>query len=840
MPKAKKKTAPEAAQPASETAKPAKRTRAAKGETAPKAPRAGKKNAKAAQPPAEGSAPRIQEKPPQEDAGKKRLFALDIGTRSVIGIVAELGAGGMMRILATKRLEHKTRAMLDGQIHDVPQVADAIQRVRRELEEAIGAPITEAAVAAAGRALYTMTATSEMAVDGIVTQEQQRGLDFAGVQAAQAKLATSHAVGDPMRYYCVGYSIIRYTLDDVPLKMLVGQKGRRAKAEVIATFLPRQVIDSMQSALHAVDLNMTALTLEPIAAINALIPATMRHLNLVLVDIGAGTSDIAITKNGSVIAYGMVPQAGDEITEAISSKFLLDFNAAEEVKRKVARGKGSTFYDILGRKYDLRASEILEPILPNIRRLAEAIAKQILTLNGDEPPLAVMLAGGGALTPKLAAFVAEALSLDGGHVAIRSPESVEDIEEIPQELQQPDAVTPLGILKIASINTLHFLSVYVNDAEYSLFHFRELTVSDALLGAGLELRKLNGRPGLGLMVTVDGKKRLFPGTMGTFAKLAIDGEEVSLDTPICADCHISVTPGEDGTMPEIRLRDVVPAGKSYEVEINGKPHEIPTRVMVNGKPLADDQLLSDGDVVESGALRTVGEALKLSGYPPTGHKIRYRLNDQDAHWSCSPEILLNDEPATISQTVKDGDSIEYNETPPPKIGEVVEGFQPESNIRITYAKEQYTIPTASLVLEVNGRPAGPNTILEDGCDIHCSASERHTPTVSEALLAVEFQPPAASSRVSFQILLNDQPVDFTDPVRNGDTLDVVLTPLDPLRAKKDAASTGEPVDAPDDASSKKNTIDSIISSISRTGEQAQDETRKPQRKLTIADFIRPD
>ncbi|MBQ7493001.1 MAG: cell division protein, partial [Selenomonadaceae bacterium] len=56
--------------------------------------------------------------------GKEKIFALDIGTRSVIGIVAEQDDDGQMKIIATHRLEHTSRAMLDGQIHDVPQVAE--------------------------------------------------------------------------------------------------------------------------------------------------------------------------------------------------------------------------------------------------------------------------------------------------------------------------------------------------------------------------------------------------------------------------------------------------------------------------------------------------------------------------------------------------------------------------------------------------------------------------------------------------------------------------------------------------------------------------------------------
>ena len=741
------------------------------------------KKAKAVEPPVEELSPEVVEAinviktpPPKAVKQHERIFALDIGTRSVIGIVAEEGDDENLHVIATDRLEHKTRAMLDGQIHDVPQVAAIVEKVKNSLIEKTG-PIKTAAVAAAGRALYTMTAEAEMEVNGLITAEQQRNLDFAGVQAAQAALAESHTVDDPSRYYCVGYSTIRYVLDDIQLKMLIGQRGKKAKAVVIATFLPRQVIDSMQSALHATNLEMRALTLEPIAAINVLIPPTMRHLNLVLVDIGAGTSDVAITKNGSVIAYGMVPLAGDEVTEAISQRFLLDFNIAERIKRQASSGEDVKFTDILGTEYTLTAKEILEPVMPNIENLANAIAKQIFELNGDTPQ-AVMLVGGGSQTPGLAKFVADALGMPENRVAVRKPDMVDGIVDIPEELHYPDAVTPLGILKIASLNTLHFLSVYVNDEEYSLFNFRELTVSDALLNAGINMRKYNGHPGLGLMVNIGTEKKFFPGTLGTFAKIMLGEEEASLDTVIRDGSRITVIPGENGTTPTVRLGDLVTAGQEYTIYINGREKHIRQRVTINGKEAEADQLLADGDVIESREFKSLGEALLAAGYPPTGRKIHYKLNGKETTYSCTPEILLNDAPASISMPIHEGDHVEYIADEDPKLGDILNIKNTDTSVMIYYEDKEFAIPSANVELMVNGRTASPGTIIDDGCEVTYHTSERLTTTVSDALLAVNFQPPAATSRVNFTILVNGQPVDFTDPVKNGDTLEVKLTSRD--------------------------------------------------------------
>lgn len=740
-------------------------------------------------------------------AAKERhnlLFALDIGTRSVIGIVAAEEADGRLTILDTQREEHKTRAMLDGQIHDVPQVAAVIRDVKEALEKATG-PLRHVAVAAAGRALYTMTAEAEMEFGGLITSEQERLLDFAGVQAAQAKLASSDAVDDPTRYYCVGYSTVKYLLDDTQLKTLVGQRGRIAKATVIATFLPRQVIDSMSSALNATGLEMQAITLEPIAAINVLIPPTMRHLNLVLVDIGAGTSDVAITRDGSVIAYGMVPLAGDEITEAISQHFLLDFNVAEQVKREAAEGRDVSFDDILGSHYDLSAAEIIDPIMDNVRKLAEAIAHQIVELN-DTDPQAVLLVGGGALTPNLAKSVADALKLPPGRVAVRHPEGVEGIDDLPPLLRLPDTVTPLGILKIASLNTLHFLTVYVNEEEYHLFNFRHLTISDALLNAGIQLKKFNGKTGLGIQLMINGQSQFFPGTMGTMATLTLDGEPATLDQPIHNGCHIHIEPGKDGAAPALMLKDIADVPADYTLSVNGEQKHLAPEFLINNQPARPDAPLKDGDVITTKTTRTVGEAIAASGFSPTGRRISFTLNGTRSQYTAKPVILVNDQPGTLSQTVQDGDRIEYRLDNEPKLGDILNIDDLSAHLTILYNGAETKIPSAVVSLEVNDRPATVNTIIAEGSRVKYTRSEARATLVSTALASVGFVPPPATSRVTVDILVNGQPAQFTDPIKNGDALDIKIVPI----------ATSPPVFAATTPPAKNSGIESPISSRPNT------------------------
>ena len=126
---------------------------------------------------------------------------------------------------------------------------------------------------------------------------------------------------------------------------------------------------------------MVSLTLEPIAAMHVVVPPTMRMLNLALVDVGAGTSDIAISAQGTIKAYGMVSFAGDEITEGIANHFLFDLSTAEEIKQTLKPDRAVECSDVFGNSLTLSYEDILEVIHPLAKELAQKIADEIIHLN---------------------------------------------------------------------------------------------------------------------------------------------------------------------------------------------------------------------------------------------------------------------------------------------------------------------------------------------------------------------------------------------------------------------------------------------------------------------------
>ncbi len=709
------------------------------------------------------------------------LLTLDIGTRKVAGLVTAPGPRGL-KIIAAEVMEHATRAMHDGQIHDVAAVAEAVTRVVGRLEKRTGEPLREVAVAAAGRALRTVRGRAERQLSGLtqLTADEVFSLELEAVQAAQGALSEVLREGErPQDYHYVGHSVTRSLLDGFSLANLVGQRGTVAEVEVIATFLPRGVIDSLQSVLETCGLEMIALTLEPIAALSVAVPDSMRHLNLALVDIGAGTSDIALTARGAVLAYDMVPIAGDEITEALSETFLLDFNVGEAVKRKTGTSDVLRFTDILGQTLVKERHELVEAMQPAARRLAGQIARRILALNGGEPPQAVLLVGGGSLTPGLPEYVAAELGLPAQRVAVRGRDAIRGVEGARSLLKGPDAITPIGIAVAArDHSTLGFSYVYVNGGGVRLFRPGRLTVADALLAAGISIRELQGTVGKGLTITVNGELRMVPGTFGRPARILLNGEPAGLDTPVQHHDRIDVEPGTPGEPGRATVAEVAPeAVCQLTVVLNGTQHTLSPLVTVNGEPGEPDRELADNDVVVVRPLRTVEDALTALGYADlsTAEVIRYTLNGKPGSVLWPRYVLAINgapaEPDALEAPVQSGDRFEIRDNPPLTAGELVERLGAGAEVRVRLNGEVYAVPAGSLRVVRNGVLAGPADALREGDEIVITTSEE-PPIFANLLVAagVTATPPPGKRQLVMR--LNGREAEFITPISEGDDAEI--------------------------------------------------------------------
>lgn len=553
------------------------------------------------------------------------IFALDIGTRSVVGVIAE-EIDKQLTIIASDVEEHENRSMMDGQIHDIEEVAAVVKRIKTRLEAQINKPIKRVAVAAAGRALKTLTASVEEDISELleVTKEDVLGLELEAVQLAQRKILDLKDE-DNSKYHCVGYSVINYGLDGMKIGSLVGQQGQKFSVEIVATFLPRVVVDSLFAVLKRADLEMTSLTLEPIAASHVVIPQNMRMLNIALVDIGAGTSDIALTAGGSIVGYAMVPYAGDEITEEISHQFLLDFDVAEKVKRLMIKNERVDFIDILGVEHSLDTDEIIEAILPKIETLAFEISDKIVELN-NKSPQAVICIGGGSLTPKLTEKIAEKLELSEQRVAVRGREIVTSVFG-DTGLNGPDSITPLGIAYTAYKHKgLGFANVIVNGKQIRFFEINQGTVGDALLAAGIEIKRLYGRPGMALTVKVNGNIKIIKGGQGTPGQIKLNGDVTHLDSFVHDNDKIEVIDALDGLAAKGTIKDVIPECTSLNIFINGTEKVVEPIITMNHIRVNINEPLVDGAEIYFQEIKNIEDALEALDWREFPHNWVIRKN----------------------------------------------------------------------------------------------------------------------------------------------------------------------------------------------------------------------
>ena len=535
------------------------------------------------------------------------VFGLDIGTRNVVGTVGYQTDDKEFVVTAQYVREHETRAMLDGQIHDIGRVAKTIKEVKDELEKQIGQPLEEVCIAAAGRVLKTVTThvEYEYAQESVVTGEDVHTLDLLGIEKAQEALKEVNDTS--YKFYCVGYSTVKFFLNDEVFISLEGHKANKIGEDIIVTFLPEDVVDGLYAAVGQAGLSVANMTLEPIAAINVAIPESYRMLNIALVDVGAGTSDISITRDGSIIAYGMIPHAGDEMTEVIVQHFLVDFNMAESIKLQSTTSDTVTYKDIMSIEHTIPAQDVWDVAAPVVDNIAQEVSAKIRELNGDKTVSACFVVGGGGKIHGFTEKLAEDLDLPEERVALRGEEVLGDVTFEQEDIKKdPLLVTPIGICLNYYDQRNNFIMVRFNGERIKLYDNNRLTIVDAALQAGFPNDELFPKRGTPINFTVNGVARLVRGEAGEGAVVTMNGKPASINTPLEPNSEIIIEPSTAGEAAVYKISQLDEYNHSViTFIINGRKVSCPRFVQVNGRLEPEDYSIRENDVIETRNYYTV-------------------------------------------------------------------------------------------------------------------------------------------------------------------------------------------------------------------------------------------
>ncbi|MDD7713832.1 MAG: cell division FtsA domain-containing protein [Lachnobacterium sp.] len=686
-----------------------------------------------------------------------KVFGLDIGTRNIVGTVGYLTEDDEFNVVAQCVRQHETRAMLDGQIHDIGRVARTISAVKAELEEQIGEPLTDVCIAAAGRVLKTVTThvEYEYAEETVVSAEDIHTLNLLGIESAQDKLKEQNDTR--YKFYCVGYSVMKYYLNDDLFISIEGHKANKIGEDVIVTFLPEDVVDGLYSAVGQAGLTVANMTLEPIAAINVAIPENFRMLNIALVDVGAGTSDISITREGSIIAYGMIPYAGDELTELIVQHFLVDFKTAEAMKLASTTDREVTYEDIMSISHTIPADEIWELVQPTVEKITTEVAAKIKELNGDKTVSACFVVGGGGKIHGFTEALAGKLDLPAERVALRGEEVLKEVNFEQEDIKKdPLLVTPIGICLNYYEQKNNFIMVRFNGERLKLYDNNRLTIVDAALQAGFPNDQLFPKRGTPINFTVNGAARIARGEAGEPAIVTLNGEPANINTPLVPNCEITIEPstaGEDAVYTVGQLEEYHES--SISVIVNGKVIVCPKFVQVNGSLEPASYEIKEGDEIETRNYYTVGQVAEF----------------MDVEVDHDHDILVNNRVADFETLVYDNFSIDwtvlsfgvapesenrYNAT----VGEetpVSGGATDDQAAMMQQEQPESTDNQANIVVTVNGEAV---ELMGKESYIFVDIFDRIT-----------FDLTAGRGR-AIATLINGEEAEFSQPLHDGDRIDL--------------------------------------------------------------------
>lgn len=692
------------------------------------------------------------------------IFALDIGTRTVVGIIGHMD-DNVFCVDFAESIPHKRRAMIDGQIEDIPMVASAAKQVRERLEKKSGIKLERVSIAAAGRALKTRRTEMEFDVKDkeSISEDDVKSFELETTLKAQDEL-DAEITEAKMSFYCVGHTVVQYLLDDYKIGSLVGHKGKKVCIELIAAFLPSPVVESLYAVTDMNGLEVESLTLEPIAAMNIVIPPEIRLINVALVDIGAGTSDIAVAQNGSIVAYAMSTTAGDEITEEIIKKYLVDFSTAEEMKLSSYKDK-IDYTDILGFKHTIEREEFFSSLFPAVDLLAEDIVENILAANG-QAPAAVFLVGGGSLIPDLTKYVADKLGIPENRVAVGKNEVMKNVSFGNSGISGPEFVTPIGIGVTATYNSGYDFSVVtLNDKKMRVFDTRAVRVIDLLTSAGYRSAQIIGRSGRNLNFTLNGEKQILKGEHATVAEVTLNGESVSLETIVKQGDKLVFKPAESGANAEVSISDVAGDVSPYKVYVDGTEYLFGVIARVNDKLVSGEYKIQNLDDVTVSEIETLDDLMQVLPFDTTTLNF-YRagkLLTPDYYLSDGDDIVTSDKVSDnnaskagrLAKAIAEGFS-EPGVTPPEKPEKTEETMPAEASspeaasAAIAAAKAIRPELLAEPVPEIKDEPV-PEVKDEPVSEVK---DEPAAPSVTEEAPAEEAEAPAEE----FTVILNGKPV----------------------------------------------------------------------------------
>lgn len=385
----------------------------------------------------------------QRDGGEQlaACTALDVGTEFAKALVLDIDEQSHGTVRGVGRKRQGLAHMQSGTVADIGAVVDNCAVALQEAEEMAGFRPSQVVIGIAGELVkgFTTAHTQERRKPDvpITDAELQRLID--GVQRealGEAERSITWETGLPnVDVRLVHAAVTSASIDGYAVTNPVGFRGRHVRIGIFNAFAPLVHLGALESVAAELDLELLEIVAEPYAVARVIGSEQVRQAGALFVDIGGGTTDVALVRAGGIEGTRMFALAGRAFTKSLADRLDLPFPRAEALKVDYARGMDVE-----------RRDEIAAIVADDVAVWAAGMELVLDELSGgDLLPSRIYLCGGGSRLPETAeALRQEALwrrlpFARAPEVSVMSPEMVESIDDATDLLVDQQDVTPLGL-----------------------------------------------------------------------------------------------------------------------------------------------------------------------------------------------------------------------------------------------------------------------------------------------------------------------------------------------------------------------------------------------------------
>ncbi len=374
-------------------------------------------------------------------------LALDIGTEYAKALVFEHAEGGTAVVTGVGRMRQGLSHMQSGTVADIAAVVRNCRAALDEAEAMAGRPAAKVIIGIAGELVKGFTTTRSIErkrPDSSVTHSELERLleDIETEASAEAQRTITWETGLPnVDVRLVHAAVASAGIDGYAVSNPVGFQGRHLRVSVFNAYAPLVHLGALESVVEQLGLDLTKVVAEPYAVARSVSGEQVGQSGALFIDVGGGTTDVALVRSGSVEGTRMFALGGRAFSKSLADRLDLDFETAERVKLGHAAGE------------EVQDAEQVASIIGEDVAVWAAGVELVLEEFGRAGllPGRIELCGGGAALPEIRAaleardFGADLPFARRPAVSMMRPDSVAKVSDATGLLVDQQDVTPMAL-----------------------------------------------------------------------------------------------------------------------------------------------------------------------------------------------------------------------------------------------------------------------------------------------------------------------------------------------------------------------------------------------------------